>query len=101
MESATVETQLESNGVRLAVKKIDPKFAQTPHPPHKAKTAVVQAVVLTTPGSHYRMDVAGCSCLIIWILGLNAGLYSLNLGTKKENISQKGWLNISANIVGI
>ena len=54
--------------VRLAVKKkIDPKFAQTPHPPHKVKTAVVQAVVkgnfpvLTTPGSHYRMDVAGCS----------------------------------------
>ena len=57
--------------VRLAVKKkIDPKFAQTPHPPHKVKTAVVQAVVkgnfpvLTTPGSHYRMDVAGCSCVV-------------------------------------
>ena len=58
--------------VRLAVKKkIDPKFAQTPHPPHKVKTAVVQAVVkgnfpvLTTPGSHYRMDVAGCSCILL------------------------------------
>ena len=68
VESATVETQLESTGSDLLLKKkIDPKFAQTPHPPHKVKTAVVQAVVkgnfpvLTTPGSHYRMDVAGCS----------------------------------------